>query len=162
MEGIDTELDTLRQDASLVEEALGKKQGERDAILALYRRGRIDDATLDAQLREIEGERAELQARLDDLRSRLNGLEDVGSRLDQAEVLLRELNARLDSKLTWETRREIVEILVAGIGVNTIGVNGGSEVQVTVTYRFSEPPATDVAGATVGRAYRCRGGVTDP
>ena len=97
---------------------------------------------------------SDLQQRIDELRARLAGLQDAGSRLDQTESLLRELNDRLDGLVTWELRRELVEILTGSIVVNTARVGDSREATVTVTYRFGGGQQTHEPTAAVSHRYR--------
>ena len=76
--GLAGETEDLRREADAAAKALGTKDRERDSILALYRRGRIDEAALDRQLDAIERERGELQQGLQDLQERILGAADEG------------------------------------------------------------------------------------
>lgn len=118
---------------------LGAKEAERERILSLYRRGRLSDADVDRQLLQIEAEQAAAKDEADRLRADSDRAQSVARQLHDAGELLRTLNARLDEPLTWETRRQLVEHLVDGIGVEVAGEGAAREAVVTVTYRFSPP-----------------------
>ena len=128
---------THRKEAIAAERALAAKSQEREAVLALYRRGRIDDATLDQQLDEVERERVGLTEALKDAQERLRGVEGASAHLRDAEALLRTMNARLDEPLTFALRRELVETLVDGILIETIPDDGKRKLIATIRYRFS-------------------------
>ena len=139
LEETENEAQALAKEVEAAEAALATKEKERSNILALYRRGRIDDATVDQQLTEVESERAGLVAALNDAKDRLRGVESASASLTSAEVLLAELNACLDAPLTFELKRELVETLVEGIRIDIRPENGKREMIATVTYRFAPP-----------------------
>ena len=134
---------TVAARLSAMRDALAGKDGERDRVVALYRRERIDEATLDDQLDEIERERAGLTAeiaRLEDARTRAR---EVEGQLLGARAMLRELNRRLDQPLTWEIKRRLVETLVDSIQVETTGAGlRRRDTEVHVTYCFAVPDAS--------------------
>ena len=72
-------------------------------------------------------------------------------KLESTADLLRELNRRLDEPLTWEVQRQLVELLVEAVRVDTIETNGKRRSQVTVTYRFPTSQAS-TDNRTDGRA----------
>ena len=67
---------------------LEQKSGERDRVLALFRRGRIDDATLDKQLDEINAETIALTTEIDATTRALSS-GDQQAQLNSAEALLK-------------------------------------------------------------------------
>jgi hypothetical protein len=50
--------------------------------------------------------------------------------------MLEKLRDKLDAGLTWELKRQLVEVLVDGITVDTIGTEKSREAVVNVRYRF--------------------------
>jgi site-specific DNA recombinase len=130
------------QEIEQLELTLKNKREERARVLALYRRGRIDDATLDAQLKDIEVEEADLQRALDMRKSAAAQVAAGAAELASAEDLLAQLRTTLDGPVSWEVRRRLVEILVADIRVNTSQTFGNKEAEILVTYRFACPVAT--------------------
>ncbi len=58
------------------------------------------------------------------------------SGLESAEALLTRLRKRLDQPLTFERKRQLVELLVGGIRIETIRNGAQRENVVTVTHRF--------------------------
>jgi site-specific DNA recombinase len=122
-------------DRRSLEIALHNKVEERSRILALFRKGRIDEAALDAQLDEIEVEE-------EVLRQRLNAAERTEpepqlNMLATVEDMLAQLRAKLDQGISWELKRALIEVLVDGIKVDTIGTDGHRESVINVRYRFS-------------------------
>jgi transcriptional regulator with XRE-family HTH domain len=117
---------------------LEQKSGERDRVLALFRRGRIDDATLDKQLDEINAETIALTTDIDAATRALSS-RDQQAQLNSAETLLETLRKRLDKPISHELRRRIIETLVESVRANTVERWGVQQSQITVTYRFAEP-----------------------
>ena len=68
--------------------------------------------------------------------SKLGSTDSNGAVLEGAEALLTRLRKRLDQPLTFERKRQLVELLVGGIRIETIRDAAKRENVVTVTYRF--------------------------
>jgi len=117
---------------------LEEKTAERERMLGLFRRGRIDDVTLDQQLDLIDAEAAGLQAEIE-MAERALSVGDQTAQLKSAESLLAALRKRLDSPVSAELKRRIVETLVESIRADTVECWGVSQSKITVTYRFAEP-----------------------
>ena len=62
--------------------------------------------------------------------------------IETVEALLAQLRARLDEGLSWEIKRQFVEVLVDGIAVNTTTEDGKRQASVAVRYRFAESVKT--------------------
>jgi len=75
---------------------------------------------------------------------------DPPHQLESTAELLRDLNRRLDEPLTWELQRQLVELLVEEVRVDTIDPDGKRESRVTVTYRFPTSQAS-IDNRTGGR-----------
>jgi hypothetical protein len=125
---------------------LEAKTGERAKVVSLYRRGRLNDAELDHQVEEIDRETKALAGQINELEAKLDGQESQGADIEGIESLLRRLRQRLDQPLSFERRRQLVELLVAGIRVETVRDGEKPENIVTVTYRF--PSAVEVCTDT--------------
>jgi site-specific DNA recombinase len=122
-----------------LEGLLEQKATERNRVVALYRRGRLTDTELDGQMDEIGKEEAALQVQIDELRGKLGHAGTIGDTVSSAQTLLAELRTRLDEPLSWELKRQVIEVLVAGIRVETVEECGVKQSRVTVSYRFSQP-----------------------
>src|SRR5581483_11939381 len=85
--------------------AVKNKGNERTRVLALYRRGIIDDATLDAQLREIDAEESEIRKLLSDAEQQIQVARSGALELSATENLLDHLRERLSQGLSWEIKR---------------------------------------------------------
>ena len=118
---------------------LSGKGEERDRVVALFRRGRIDESMLDRQLDEVERERTALAEEIAELETAGARARDTEAQLQNVGDLLRELSRRLDEPLTWELKRRLVESLVEGVRVETVGEGAERYSHVTVIYCFSVP-----------------------
>ena len=103
------------------------------------RRGRLNDADLDEQMEEIGKEQTALEVQIADLRGKFAGAESVGASIGQRQTLLEKLRKRLDDPISWELKRRLIEVLVAGIRVDTFEEGGVKQARTIVTYRFDEP-----------------------
>src|SRR5260370_23075612 len=84
----------VQDDLARWQQQLGTKQGEKDSVIALYRRGRIDGGELDRQLDRVQVEEADLRARVDALQQQLRDGQSARERLTSAEAMLRRGKAR--------------------------------------------------------------------
>lgn len=117
---------------------LEDKENERERVLALYRRGRIDDATLDQQLDQVEHEKVRLMSEIRTNESELS-VSERAQQLQTAEQLLATLRKRLSGPIPPDLKRRIVEVLVARVVANTVEQHGVKESQLAITYRFAAP-----------------------
>jgi site-specific DNA recombinase len=127
----------VRDRVKRLESLLEQKSEERSRILTLYRRGRLADASLDEQMEEIGKEEAALETQIEESRAQIRGADSVSRAVGTAEALLNRLRKRLDQRVSWELKRQLIEILVASIEVETIEVFGVKQARTTVTYRFN-------------------------
>jgi site-specific DNA recombinase len=127
----------LRDEIARLQQLQQAKQREKDAVITLFRRGRIDAAALDRQLDQIQQEETHLRDQVDALHERMRDSQAEERHVQGAADLLTELRPRLDEPLTWELKRQLVERLVARIVVDTdTDENGRKRAKVRITYRF--------------------------
>jgi site-specific DNA recombinase len=131
--------DQTRQQVMRLEGLLAQKATERSRMVALYRRGRLNDADLDEQMEDIRKEATALESQLDELRCKIAGAESIGTTVTSARTLLAQLRKRLDEPISWAQKRSLIEVLVAGVIVETFEEGGVRQTKTTVTYRFSQP-----------------------
>lgn len=129
--------DELGAEILRLEKALAAKEGERDTVLTLYRRGRIDAVSLDRQLDAIHAEESAVRGRVEELQARFRLAEETSEQFTSAESLLRRLNERLDHPLDVDARRQLIRTLVERITVETVEENGRRVVNVVARYRFA-------------------------
>ena len=122
-----------------IERVLALKETERDRVLDAYRRSLIDIEELEDHIARAKAESEPLHSELMELiASEVDTGITVGD-LANTEVLLRTLRETIEGDLPWETRRAVVEGLVAGITVETSGTGHKKKGTVTVSYNFAEP-----------------------
>lgn len=121
-------------DRRSLETALETKADERARVLGLFRKGRIDEAALNCQLDEIVAEEESLRTRLAAVRSP-EPVQDAEA-LASVPAMLEKLREKLDAGITWELKRQLVEVLVDGIRIDTVEAGNRREAVVNVRYRF--------------------------
>jgi len=92
----------------------------------LFRRGRINDSTLDQQLDMIDAETAGLQAGIEQAARALSA-DDQAAQLQSAEALLATLRKRLAGPVSPDLKRRIIEILVEKVQADTGAVGRPAE-----------------------------------
>jgi len=117
---------------------LEQKETERERVLGLFRRGRINDADLDSQLDQINSESFRIHAEIESA-TRVMSASDRTAQLKSAEELLTSLRKRLDGEIPFELKRRIVEILVEKITANTVEKRGVQQSEIVISYRFGQP-----------------------
>jgi transcriptional regulator with XRE-family HTH domain len=131
--------DQIRKQIARLDGLLAQKATERSRVVGLYRRGRLTDADLDAQLDEIGKEVTALGMQADELRNRIAGADSIVTNITSAEALLAKLRKRLAEPISWELKRRLIEVLVSGVQVETFEEDGVKQSKTTVMYRFSQP-----------------------
>lgn len=126
--------------------ALERNIAERDKVVSLYRRGRIDEEVLERQLNEVEAVIGGLRGQIEEWERRAEEQARANQVVIGAQALLEELRARVAGGVTWEVKRDLVERLVLGIVVETGERDDGGrpEPHVTISYVFEEPPPKKV------------------
>jgi transcriptional regulator with XRE-family HTH domain len=138
---------------------LEEKTVERERMLGLFRRGRIDDATLDQHLNLIDVEAGALQAEIE-MAERVLSVADQTAQLKSAGALLSTLRERLDHTISPEFKRRIVDALVEGIRADTVECWGVAQSRITVTYRFAQP--SEAAALVLPRSHSLSGRTCPP
>ena len=122
--GRDPDLEPRRLESRLAEKAV-----ERERLARLYRRGKLDDATYDHQVDEVEREERELRRRLGECAT-IPDTATVAAALAQAATLWREW---LATDADFAARRRLVERLVRGVRIETTNTSApGRERSVCV------------------------------
>jgi hypothetical protein len=119
--------------------------------VGLFRRGRIDDATLDAQLDQVDAEAAELRRDIEQMTRELS-TGDRTAQLQSAEELLQTVREGLAGPISNHMKRRIIEILVEKVEANTITRWGVAQSEITTDYRFSQPD--EPAGLVLPQTHR--------
>jgi site-specific DNA recombinase len=129
-----------RQDGSLerLQRALAEKAEARARILSLYRRGRLTDTELDAQMDEIEAESATLSSELDALRSSTQQIELALAQAQSATIELAVIAERVKGRLDNLTRTERHAILNQLVERVTVEAGEGS-INLAIRFKFVPP-----------------------
>jgi transcriptional regulator with XRE-family HTH domain len=147
----DEERKQREKELTSLKSRLEEKTSERDRILGLFRRGRIDEATLDQHLDAINAEASGLQSGIEAAERALSA-EDRAAELRSAESLLATLRTKLAGPISPEVKRRIVEILVERVQADTVERFGVQQSEVTIVYRFSPPE--EPAALVLPRSHR--------
>lgn len=127
----------LRAELARFQQSLQAKNREKDTVITLFRRGRIDERDLDAQLDQIAQEEGDLHKQIEHLQTRLHDAQSTETVLRSAEDMLQKLRGRLEEPLAWEIQRQLIEALIERIVVTTVeNEQGKQESRITVIYRF--------------------------
>jgi len=123
-----------------LEKAIARKEGERARTLDLYKWGLLTVDDLDKDVRQHRQDLEPLQAELANLLNRGAEQGQKVGKLTDAESLLKSLQDRIQGSVEWDTKRRVVESLVWGISVKTIGKGQKKKATVEIVYAF-EPKA---------------------
>jgi hypothetical protein len=132
--------DRLEGEQQSVEQALSEKAIERERIMTLFRRGHATLHDVEAQLEAIMQETTALRTTLGVLQAQQALVQAYEAHYDEAETLLTRLRNRLDDierNDNIQLKRQVIEILVAGIRVDTEGAGRGKQARVTISYIFT-------------------------
>jgi site-specific DNA recombinase len=147
----DVERERLQSQLNSLRVQIDEKTTERDRVLTLFRRGRIDEEVLDQQLHEIEKESVSLQRQFETGTTTL-AASDRTEQLNSAEALLETLRTRLDGTISPDMKRRLFEILVEKVEANTVERWNVPQSEVTIFYRFTQP--TEPAALVLPRTHR--------
>jgi len=131
-----------------LEKAINLKEGERARTLDLYKWGLLTVDDLDKDVRQHRIDLEPLQAELAGL---LNQGAEQGQKvgmLTEAESLLKALQDGIQGPVDWDTKRRVVESLVWGIFVKTVGEGRKKKATVEITYAFEAKPRDVVNGTS--------------
>ena len=132
--------DRLEGEQQSVEQALIEKAAERERIMTLFRRGHATLHDVEAQLEAITQETTALRTTLGALQAQQALVQAYEAHYYEAETLLTRLRNRLDDierNDEFQLKRQVIEILVAGIRVDTEGTGRGKQAHVTISYTFT-------------------------
>jgi site-specific DNA recombinase len=127
----------LRAELAHFQHCLQAKKREKDTVITLFRRGRINESSLDSQLDQIQQEESDLQQQIARLQGLAQDAHTLEATLRSAEEMLQTLRQRLEEPLTWELQRQLIEALIERILIKTVDTERGKkEARITVIYRF--------------------------
>jgi site-specific DNA recombinase len=117
--------------------ALAEKTQERDRIMTMFQRGRLPLKDAEARLDAIASEEAALRQQCTALDAQKALAEAYEAHMTNANILLHRLQkqlATIDATNDQATKRQVIELLVHGIRIDT---DANREVSATITYAFS-------------------------
>jgi len=130
------QVERIVRERANAEAALSAKASERDRMLDAYRKGVIESDDLEREMVKIRAETEALRDRITHLNGQLEAVSRAAEDLRSAESLLLELRERLAEPLSWEIKRQLVELLVSEIRVETDCSTKPKTVKIVVVYRF--------------------------
>ncbi|WP_232337562.1 recombinase family protein [Thermoactinomyces sp. CICC 23799] len=131
-------LNELKEELALLQENLHAKEDEIQNILNLFRKKIISSQEVEKQILEIKDEKEKIQNQIEETKLQIQKDQNINKGYYSASQLLSELKEKLNSKLTYEVKREIVTTLVDRIVVDTkINEHGRKEATVSVKFIFS-------------------------
>ena len=133
---INSELSKYENDVNSFNDALVNKENEKKNILALFRKGIIDENDVEIQLKEIEKEKATLNKQLLDLNNKLEIIKNKDEIIKESYTALDYYKNRLNN-LTEADKYEIIHILIEKIIVSPIIVDGKKKSNLEAYFHIS-------------------------
>ena len=137
------ELESRRAD---LEKRLAAKQTEKDRFIRLYTQGHISEAELEVYLADLKDQTENLRLLVESVEADLSQQREQREIAETTHAWLGTLRKHLskveaDTEEAYQTRRRLVDLLVAGIRV---GRKGDGSPKIEITYRFG--PSSVAAG----------------
>lgn len=132
--------DQLERERRALQQALAQKAEEREQVMVLFRKKRITLVEAETQLDQVEKEAVDLRTTLRGLESQQELTQTFAEHYQEAEELLVRLRDRLgdiEAKDDFAAKRQVVELLVTDIVVDTHGEGSRKHATVTVSYAFT-------------------------
>ncbi|MBP2657254.1 MAG: Resolvase protein [Firmicutes bacterium] len=135
----ETKKKNIVDEITLLTQAIGTKDAEKQSILDLFRKNLINYSDVAIQLQKITDEKAVLEKQLDTLQDELENKEISSSNLENAKAFLIEQNEKIkNGEPSYEEKREIIKTLVDKIVVDTeMNKKNKPTAKLTVHYIFS-------------------------
>ena len=145
--------EVIHAERQRLQRALTEQATERDRMMTLFRRGRATLAEVETHLDAIDHEAEALRTKLGALRAQQELADAFAAQYADATMLLTRLQERLEEVEQTndvQTKRQVIELLVARIGVETTEViPRRKQANLTITYTFV--PRRVVKFNTLGR-----------
>lgn len=141
----ETPTNEVKKEHDQIKASLKKLSEERASIIELYRKKIISETDLSCQLEKLSTEEATLQERL---KMKIDSKKSAATKQNKEKTisLLKEFADRCQNldpeKLSFETRRAIIELIVEKITVTTESAPEKyyPEISVDIEYRFATTP----------------------
>jgi site-specific DNA recombinase len=148
---------SMEQEQRGLQQALAEKAVERERVMTMFQRGRLTLDEAEARIDAVETEAAQLRTLLTGLQAQHEITETFAAHYAQTSTLLAALSADLEAverSNDLARKRQVVELLVAGIRVDTQMMPHGKEAQVAITYSLT--PKRAVQTPTPGHRHQRR------
>lgn len=143
--------DTATHDArrrDVLRQIAGKTQ-EQDRVMLMFRRGRITLEDAEAQMDDIARERDMLRAEVESIESQSALADAFEAQITSVSTMLASLRdevERIERENDTAKKREIIDLLVAGVDVRTAGTGKRKTAEVTIRHRFTAPDDLTLSG----------------
>jgi site-specific DNA recombinase len=140
-----------------LQQALAEKAAERERVQVLFKRGRMTLEEAEREIDSLERETAEVRAMLSALQAQVDLVQIYETHYTNATAMLSSLHSRLadiEAKNDVATKRQVIELLVAGIRVETTGTGRQKRARVLITYTFVPHRVVDI---NISNRVRSRG-----
>ena len=124
---------------------------QKNNLFDLYRKQLITGKDVEDQLSKIIKERIALEDRQKELKSVLLTTNDEACRKKDTIMLLMDLKKKIGGEVTWETKREIIKLLVREVLVETIHSDDRDKLEVNILVKFVFPQV--VNHTDMGKAH---------
>lgn len=109
----------IRAEITRAQRAIDGLAAERDAILSLFRKGRIAESDFDRQFDKIDAEGRDLADRLAALKARAAAQNEEEARAETTRRILADLTGYIERAKTFDERRDLLAQCIDGITVTT-------------------------------------------
>jgi site-specific DNA recombinase len=124
----------LEAEKLTLDKTIADKECERARVVELYRRELISMNDVERQMRAIKHETEVAKARLAQVEHELSNADALKQRCVTIEDRLAEIRGLLDSGVSYEVKRQIVELLVSQVKVTTIGEGRDRHIDAEVVF----------------------------
>jgi site-specific DNA recombinase len=129
------ELAPLHVEQSMIARDIQSKKDERQRVIGLVRRALISDAEAEIELTTLQRDMDALEKRTASLAKRASQAEELNAKLSDADTVLHNL-AQVVEGATEQTKRQVIELFVRGITIDTVIEDGKKVPKVSATYTF--------------------------
>lgn len=129
-------LESLDKEIASLDQAVAAEQVERARVISAYRKGILTEDDVQFQLRELENDLVKVRRARVALATEREQVVRNASELEAVFGMLADLREGVED-LSFAERKDVVRLLVRGVRVDTVDVDGKRKAQAEVTYVFS-------------------------
>ena len=127
-----------QDDLKSIQKTIDRLSKEEDAVVRLFRKGKISERQLEVQLSEIEGEKASLAQERARIAAALKGEAEKARQVASSRARITEIEKRIDG-FSFEDRKELLRALVIGDGPNGIELDADGKLTLKGVLDLPEP-----------------------